>query len=436
MLVIEDKPAHREQRHPSCSNDRSTAMATILVLDDRSDNRDFLVMLLGYVGHRLLEAADAKQALALVRAAQPDLVIADVLMPEIDGFEFVRRLRADSQIAHTRVIFYTAAYVEAEVRLLAESCGVAQVLIKPADPQVLLAAVQAVLGTPAPTRAVPSAEAFAAEHQRVLLGKLAQKIDELELLNADLETRVAVRTAELADANIRLRELHRFKDNMLAITSHDLRSPLGAIQNMAELMSEELDLPDEARRLTQMIYTTSRHLIGTVSQLLDLARLETGKVKLEQITLRVSDVARSTLDVLQVSAQAKTIATELIVEPEEPLISADWMKLAQVLTNLVSNAIKFTQPGGQVTVTVGPAPYGVCIRVADTGLGIPTDELPHLFEQFRQVHTRGTADERGSGLGLAIVRQLVELHSGMIEVTSMVTQGSTFTIHLPIGQLE
>src|SRR3954451_5849967 len=117
-------------RHAS-SKDWSTCMATILVLDDRPDNREFLLTLLRYVGHIVLESGDAEQALALVRSAQPDLVISDVVMPDIDGFEFVRRLRAEPAIAQTRVIFYTAAYMEAEVRTLAESCGVVYVLTKP-----------------------------------------------------------------------------------------------------------------------------------------------------------------------------------------------------------------------------------------------------------------------------------------------------------------
>jgi PAS domain S-box-containing protein len=256
----------------------------------------------------------------------------------------------------------------------------------------------------------------------------------LQQSHAALEARVTERTAELVSANTRLRELNLFKDNMLAITSHDLRSPLGAIYNMAEILSEEIELSDEARHLSRNIYTTTRHLIDIVSKLLDLARLEAGKVELEPIELRSSEIAQQVLDALQTSAQAKSITTALVVEDGELTVYADWMKLSQILTNLVSNAIKFTQPGGRITVAVGPGRGGVCIRVSDTGLGIPAEALPHLFEQFRQVHTRGTAGERGSGLGLTIVRQLVELHGGEIEVTSAEQQGSTFTVYLPAAE--
>src|SRR5215211_9017455 len=113
-------------------------MPTILVVDDRAPNRDLLTTLLGYAGHAALESADAEHALEIVRAERPDLVIADVLMPSIDGFEFVRRLRNDPEIAQTQVIFYTATYLEAEARALAEACGVVYVLVKPAEPQLIL----------------------------------------------------------------------------------------------------------------------------------------------------------------------------------------------------------------------------------------------------------------------------------------------------------
>ena len=409
-------------------------MATILILDDRPANREFLVTLLGYAGYSLLEADDAEAALASVRAAPPDLVIADVLMPGVDGFEFVRQLRADPAIANTRVIFYTATYLEAEARALAEACGVMHLLTKPAEPQQILETVQLALGEDVRATPPPPNHEFERDHQRLLVDKLAQKVDELETLNVELEQRVAARTADLAEANTRLHELNVFKDNLLAIASHDLRSPLGAIQNMAEILLEDEDLPDDLRRrLTRNIYDSTHHLIDMVSKLLDLSRLEAGRVELEPIDLLASQVARQSIEALQASAEAKSIATQLVVEPGEQLLSADWMKLSQIMGNLLSNAIKFTPSGGQITVTVGPAPAGVRVSVADTGLGIPNDQLPGLFEKFRQVHTRGTADERGSGLGLAIVRELVDLHGGTIEVTSEPQRGSTFVVHLPAG---
>ncbi len=416
-------------------------MVTILVLDDRATNRDVLVTLLGYAGYTTVEAQNAEAALAVVRAARPNLVIADVLMPDIDGFAFVRMLRSDPSIAHTPVMFYTATYIEAETHSLAASLGVTYLLTKPAEPQIILDTIRAALDLPIETLTPPPPEQFEQEHQRLLLHKLSQKVDELEAfnaglatINAELEERITARTAELAEANEQLRELNAVKDNLLAITSHDLRSPLGAIQNMAELLLDDETLNDDNRRLIHSIAGSARGLITMVSTMLDLSKLEAGKVQLDWIELRASAVTHQVLDSLLPSAKAKHIDLLLEVLPKEPLIRADWVKLAQILSNLLGNAIKFTQRGGQVRVVIAPESGGVRISVADTGMGIPSGALPYLFEQFRQVHTRGTAGERGSGLGLAIVRQLVALHGGTIDVHSTEGAGSVFTITLPNNQ--
>jgi len=411
-------------------------MATILVVDDRAINRKLLITLLDYADHIALEAADAEQALALVRAASPDLVIIDVLLPSVNGFEFVHRLRSEPAIAQTRVMFYTATYLEPEARRLAEACGVRHVLAKPNEPQIILDMVRQALSEPkAIGPALPAAE-FDQEHGRLLIKRLAQIADELETLKADLERRVLNRTAELDDANAHLIKLNALKDDFLVITSHDLRSPLGAIQNMAELLLEDTDLSGAARRrLIENIQALAHRLTELVSRMLDLARLEAGKIELEMIELRVSDVVRQSLDVLRFSASVKDITMQLVIEPDQQLVQADWMKLSQILNNLLTNAIKFTHAGGQVVITVGPSPAGMRVSVADSGLGIPPEQLPYVFEKFRQVHTQGTASERGSGLGLAIVRQLVELHGGSITVTSELRRGSTFTFYLPSNEL-
>jgi PAS domain S-box-containing protein len=161
-------------------------MATILIVDDRPGNREYLVTLLGYGGHRLLEAADGAEALAASRAERPDLVIADILMPTMDGYEFVRQLRADPAVAATPVIFFTAHYHEREARALADACGVSHVLTKPAEPEVVLRTVDAALGAAPPPAPPPPAEAFDREHLRVLTDKLSEKTNELRSTNARL----------------------------------------------------------------------------------------------------------------------------------------------------------------------------------------------------------------------------------------------------------
>jgi PAS domain S-box-containing protein len=160
-------------------------MATILIVDDRPANREFLVVLLGYGGHRLLEAADGAEGLTVTRLERPDLVIADILMPTMDGYEFVRQLRADPAVAGTRVIFYTANYHSQEAHALARSCGVAHVLTKPCEPEVILRTVEEALGHAPPPAAAPATE-FGREHVRLLTDQLSAKADELQHTNERL----------------------------------------------------------------------------------------------------------------------------------------------------------------------------------------------------------------------------------------------------------
>jgi signal transduction histidine kinase/CheY-like chemotaxis protein len=155
-------------------------MSSILVVDDIAVNRDFLKTILGYADHCVIEASDGAEGLERTRAARPDLVIADILMPTMDGFEFVRRLRAEPAIANTPVIFYTAAYHEHEARKLAGECGVSQIITKPCEPQVILNTVNTALGIVRPSPAPPSTEEFDREHLRLLTNKLTEKVNELE----------------------------------------------------------------------------------------------------------------------------------------------------------------------------------------------------------------------------------------------------------------
>ena len=172
-------------------------MTTILVVDDRPTNREFLVTLLGYGGNRVLEAGDGAEGLTLAKAELPDLVIADIIMPTMDGYEFVRQLRAEPLIAATPVIFYTAGYLEEAARNLAESCGVKRILIKPSDPEEILATVNEVLGSPALAPVPVVTEAFDREHLCFVTNALSGKVNELEMLNAELDERVKQRTSEL-----------------------------------------------------------------------------------------------------------------------------------------------------------------------------------------------------------------------------------------------
>jgi two-component system CheB/CheR fusion protein len=158
---------------------------------------------------------------------------------------------------------------------------------------------------------------------------------------------------------------------------------------------------------------------------------------LEREPIHVSEVIRNSLEPLEITASAKQVSLRLEVASDEPLVRGDRLKLSQVFNNLLGNALKFTPVGGRISVKLDSLPGEVRVRVIDTGVGVAANELPFIFERFRQGSVRGTVGESGAGLGLAIVKQIVELHKGSVEVKSEVGRGSTFTVHLPaIGPMK
>ena len=214
-------------------------MASILIVDDRPTNRQFLLTLLGYTGHRLLEAADGAQALELVRAERPDLVITDILMPNMDGFEFVQKLRADPELAGAPVIFYSATYSVDDARKLAKACGVEIVLPKPSEPEAIFAAVNRMLGTVERLPVVPAPASGAADIRQ--LGKIGEMLvdytDDLQAIRQAIEG-VAQRGANLAAESERLRQMtRRFSDNLTSLQRVTAR--LTALEEMLLRMMAE-----------------------------------------------------------------------------------------------------------------------------------------------------------------------------------------------------
>jgi len=283
---------------------------------------------------------------------------------------------------------------------------------------------------------------------------------EIELLNLSLEAKVRARTQELSQANAaleashaKLQELDRLKSDFVSNVSHELRTPLTAIRmavdNLLDGVSGELSATLQ-RYLTRVKENTDR-LVRLISDLLDLSRIEAGRVELHPTPVPLDEVFRELVDGLRPMASAKGLALE-VAPGEMPLWAfVDRDKLHQVLTNLVGNAMKFTPEGGEVQLSArlasispdapdapaqapGAAPpqaRQVEVRVEDTGEGIPPEELESIFEKFHQIHRRGHGKTQGTGLGLTIVKSLIELHGGRIWVESQVGHGSRFCFTLP-----
>lgn len=234
---------------------------------------------------------------------------------------------------------------------------------------------------------------------------------------------------ERAEALARLHDANRRKDEMIAVVSHDLCTPLTGFRMVIDLLREGGTEPPED--LLNLMDHSARRMVSMVRGLLDVAKLESHKIELEREELLLSELVRQSLEPLRINANAKHIALDLQVNENETRIRGDRLRLAQVFNNLLSNAVKFTNPGGRVTVHVDPAADGTRVVVQDTGLGIPRQDLPHIFDKYYQASSKPTAGEKGTGLGLAIVREVVLLHEGRIDVRSEPGSGTSFIIYLP-----
>ena len=285
--------------------------------------------------------------------------------------------------------------------------------------------------------------------KELVLGMLILLIEEQRQLNQDdldLLTSIGNQIGMAVDnislyqqelkARERLEELNKLKDDFVAIVSHDLRSPLTAILGASEiLMSEEYMDPPltlDQRELVGNIQEMGEQQLHLVNDLLDLAKIESGKLELKPTVSHLGSVITKCYNTLNVLAENKNISLKTSIAEQIPKILVDVPKISQVINNLVSNAIKFTSPGGEVTIQLEKDGEFVKVSVIDTGEGMKPNELQLLFNKFQQLKSRGTGGERGTGLGLSICKNLVELHQGEIWAESRYGIGSTFAFTLPI----
>jgi signal transduction histidine kinase len=233
--------------------------------------------------------------------------------------------------------------------------------------------------------------------------------------------------AELARAT-------RLKDEFLASMSHELRTPLNAVLGMSEALLDELCgvLDERQRKAVSTIAQSGQHLLALINDILDLAKIESGKLELHYEVVRSEVLLQSSLDFVRQLAQQKQITLTPVIDPRIPQLWLDDRRFRQVLINLLSNAVKFTLEGGTVTLRLAlMRDQRICLAVEDTGIGIAPEHLPQLFDPFVQIDSRLNRQYAGTGMGLALVRRIVELHQGTVRVVSQVGQGSQFIIEGP-----
>ncbi|MBF0454586.1 MAG: hybrid sensor histidine kinase/response regulator [Magnetococcales bacterium] len=355
--------------------------AKILVVDDEKTNIDVLVGLLNS-HYRTVVAKDGPQALKRARSDQPpDLILLDIMMPKMDGFEVCQRLKEDKATARIPVIFVTGMDDPKDETRGLES-GAVDFIRKPFNPKVVLARV----------------------NTHMAIQKQKEK----------------------------LVELNDMKNRFLGMAAHDLRNPLSAICGLSEMLLQ-MELPEaDRRKFITTIRGAGKQMLNLINDLLDVSVIESGKFDLDLRPEDLAKLAKERVGLVRLLAEKKeiTLVSEL---QETPPTFFDTDRIAQVLDNLLSNAIKFSPLGSQITVRTETQEGLVCFQVSDQGPGIPEKEQNKLFGEFQKLSVRPTGNEKSTGLGLSIVKKMVDAHQGSITVESQVGKGSTFTLALKIG---
>jgi signal transduction histidine kinase len=261
-----------------------------------------------------------------------------------------------------------------------------------------------------------------------MLRNLVSMQDRWRKVNTDLDRKVD----ELAQANLALYESNRLKSDFLATMSHELRTPLNSILGFSEVLLSANQLTEKHQRWVRNIQTSGERLLNLINDILDLAKIEAGKMQVRVEEFSLHDVCEGLLNMARPLAEKKNIDLRSQVDPGMPLLRQDVTKLQQILSNLLSNAIKFTPEGGRVLLRAEAGAGDVTVTVADTGVGIAPEEQELVFEKFRQSGNPLTREHAGTGLGLSIVRELSKLLGGEVTLQSELGRGSTFTVRLPL----
>jgi two-component system, NarL family, sensor histidine kinase BarA len=338
-------------------------------------------------------------------------------------------------INNNRAMLITAAMVTAILAMFSSAMIVRYVIVKPVkhlrDVSDAIAAGRLTIRSQIETG--DEFEELSHAFNRMLHNLVAMQ-QELREVNNDLDRKVD----ELAQANLALFEMNRLKSDFLATMSHELRTPLNSIIGFSEVLSGTDQLNERHRRYAGNIQSSGKMLLGMINDILDLAKIESGKMEVRTEDFSIRDVCEGLVNLTRPIAERKNITLENRMDEAIPLLRQDPGKLRQILYNLLSNAIKFTPEGGRVTLRTRAEGRFVVVEVQDTGIGIAEEDRETIFEKFRQAKAPGqgenvlTREHQGTGLGLSIVRELTKLLGGDVHLESQTGQGSTFTVRIPL----
>lgn len=363
----------------------------ILVVDDSPEARSILCRLLAFEGFETYEAENGQRALSAIPEWSPDLVLLDVMMPQMDGLTTLEHIRQTHPASSLPVIMVTALGSTHDVVDGLER-GANDYITKPPQFEILAARVRT----------------------------------QLRLKHLEDQRRKTIE---------QMRELNAMKDKFLQIAAHDLRNPLNNIIVGTEMVRRIVgdQVEEDLKHVLSSMRTAGQMMVGIVNDFLDLGAMQAGRLELRLDLLNLNETVEGATTQFNAYAAEKQTALELRLSPEVGQITGDAARIAQVTANLVSNAIKFSPTGARVVVRTRLEGDLAYVEVVDNGPGIAEEELPLLFQDYARLSNKPTGGERSSGVGLSIARRMIELHGGRVGVRSKVGVGSMFWMMLPVA---
>lgn len=409
----------------------------ILLVDDQASRRLTYRAVLEPLGEELFEAASGEDALRLLMQHEFAVILLDVNMPGMDGFETASLIHQHPRFESTPIIFVTAVNVDDMDRLRGYKLGAVDYVMVPVIPEILRSKVMVLCELCRKRRELTRANQELANANEALRLEKARELEtlnaSLQQANAMLEQRNDALQAEVEErrrAEERLREADRRKDEFLAMLAHELRNPLAPMQNA--LAVRGLDPASAHDPLYAMMERQLRQLVRLIDDLMDMARVSQGKITLRRRDTRLADVIQAAVEMTQPSIDEQRQRLTVTLPPQEVRLHADPERLTQVFANLLNNAAKYSAPGDSIALQVMLEDGALEVAVHDQGMGLAQDETERIFELFAQLERGASKAGGGLGLGLTLVRELVAMHGGSVSAQSDGPgRGSVFRVRLP-----
>ncbi len=398
-------------------------VAQILLVDDQQSNLEALEVTLATSGCRFVRAHSADEALLALLHEDFAAIVLDIMMPGMNGIELASMIKQRRRSQHVPILFLTAHMIDELDVLQCYGAGAVDYLTKPINPEILRSKVAVFVDLHRKTRALAKANE-ALQHEIAERQRVEEALREA---NLRLEERVQQRT-------LALREADKRKDAFLAALAHELRNPLAALRSAAEVFRLKSPSGNELVMPQRVIDRQLRQMTRLIDDLLDISRITRDQVTLHRERVELRRVLAIAVETIKPAMDQREHQLALTIPPDPVYIYADVVRLAQVFTNLLDNAAKYTENGGHIELIVEPRGTNgreVLVRVVDNGMGIDPTMLPRVFDLFQQAHTT-LHGYGGLGIGLTLVKRLVEMHGGSVVGHSDGTgTGSEFVVRLP-----